>query len=106
MKTLGVYDEVEDRLVQGENIAQAAQFVESGSADVGIIALSLAMAPVMRDKGRYWSVPLDAYPPLRQGGVVLSRTRAREATLLLKDFMTGEEGRTILARYGFVTPKE
>jgi molybdate transport system substrate-binding protein len=106
MKTLGVYDAVKDRLVQGENIAQAAQFVESGSADVGILALSLAMAPAMRDKGRYWAVPLDAYPPLRQGGVILARTGAREATRLLKDFIAGPEGRAILARYGFVAPKE
>src|SRR4029077_6100604 len=52
LKTLGAYDAVKDRLVFGENIAQAAQFVESGAADVGLIALSLALSPAMKDKGR------------------------------------------------------
>src|SRR5262249_39922487 len=77
LKKFGIYDDVKDRLVLGENIAQTAQFVESGSADVGIIALSLALAPAMRDKGRYWTVPLDAYPRLEQGGVILSWAKDR-----------------------------
>src|SRR5262249_11432227 len=64
LKKAGVYGDVKDRLVLGENIAQTAQFVESGSADAGLIALSLALAPTMRDKGRYWAVPPDTYPPL------------------------------------------
>jgi molybdate transport system substrate-binding protein len=106
MKKLGVYDNVKDRLVMGENIAQTAQFVESGSADVGIIALSLALAPPMHDKGRYWTVPLDAYPRLEQDGVILSWAKDREATQALRDFMTGTEARSILKRYGFMLPGE
>src|SRR5262249_13249732 len=74
---LGVYDEVRGRLVFGENFAQAAQFVESGAADVGLIALSLALSPTMKDKGRYWPVPLDPYPRLDQGGVILTGRRTR-----------------------------
>ncbi|MEJ7640188.1 MAG: molybdate ABC transporter substrate-binding protein [Singulisphaera sp.] len=68
LKNLGVYEEVRDRLVLGENVAQAAQFVASGAADVGIIARSLASAPSMRGEGRSWPVPTGAHPPLRQGG--------------------------------------
>jgi molybdate transport system substrate-binding protein len=106
MKKLGVYDEVKGRLVLGENIAQAAQFVESGAADVGVIALSLALAPAMRDRGRFWQVPLDAYPRLEQGGVILTGARDREAAQALRDFLTGKEGRAVLSKYGFILPGE
>src|SRR6185503_10066402 len=71
MQKLGIYEAVKDKLVFGENIAQTAQFVDSGAADIGIIALSLAVAPAMKGKGRYWEIPLDAYPRLNQGGVIL-----------------------------------
>lgn len=106
LKSLGVYEQVQDRLVLGENIAQTAQFVESGAADVGIIALSLALAPAMRDKGRCWQIPLDAYPPLEQGGVILTWVKDREATETLRTFVVGDEGRAILRRYGFLLPGE
>ncbi|MCI0685139.1 MAG: molybdate ABC transporter substrate-binding protein, partial [Gemmataceae bacterium] len=106
LKKFGLYDDVKARLVLGENIAQTAQFVESGSADVGIIALSLALAPAMKDKGRYWTVPLDAYPRLEQGGVILTWAKDMEATQALRSFVAGEEGRGILKRYGFMLPGE
>jgi molybdate transport system substrate-binding protein len=60
MKALNVYDQAASRLVYGENIAQTAQFVESGAAGVGILAHSLAIAPKMRDEGRFWQVPLSS----------------------------------------------
>ena len=106
LKKLGVYDEVKDRLVLGENIAQTAQFVASGNAAAGIIALSLALAPAMREKGRYWMVPLDAYPRLEQGGVILTWAQDREAAQALRAFMTDRAGRAILKRYGFLMPEE
>jgi len=106
LKTLGVYDGVKDRLVFGENIAQTAQFVESGAADVGLIALSLALSPAMRDKGRYWSVPLDAYPRLDQGGVILTGAKDADAAQALRAFLMGAEGQAILKRYGFTLPGE
>ena len=58
-----LYDTVKGKLVMGENISQAAQFVESGASDAGIIALSLAMAPTMKAAGKYWEVPADAHSP-------------------------------------------
>jgi molybdate transport system substrate-binding protein len=106
LKKLGVYDNVKDRLVLGENISQTAQFVESRSADVGIIALSLALAPAMRDKGRYWKVPLDAYPRLEQGGVIMEWAKDMKAAEALRAFIMGEEGRAILKRHGFRLPGE
>jgi len=106
LKRSGVYDAVKDRLVLGENIAQTAQFVESGSADVGIIALSLALAPTMRDKGHYWTVQLDAYPQMEQSGVIMAWAKDTQAARALRDFMTGKEGQVILKRYGFMLPGE
>lgn len=106
MRSLGVYDQVQGRLVLGENVAQTAQFVESGAADIGIIALSLALAPPMRDRGRFWIIPPEAYPKIEQGGVILSRARDREATEALRAFLIDRRGRDILRRYGFILPGE
>ena len=75
------------RLVLGENVAQAAQFVQSGAADAGIIAKSLAMAPAMRNAGRSWDVPEDAYPPLTQGGLILPWAASREAAVQFRDYL-------------------
>jgi molybdate transport system substrate-binding protein len=101
MKSLKVYDQVEPRLVYGENIAQTAQFVQSRSADVGVIALALAISPQMRDTGRYWEIPLDAYPRMDQGGIILKWTKEPEAARAFRDFVLGEHGRAVLKRYGF-----
>jgi molybdate transport system substrate-binding protein len=103
MKSLGVYDKVAPHLVFGENISQTAQFVDSGSADIGIIALSLALAPAMKDRGRYWEVPVDSYPRLEQGAVVLSSAADLEAARAYLDFVLGPSGRALLNRYGFST---
>src|SRR6267378_4753938 len=71
MRSAGVYDLVKSKLVFGENVSQALQFVQSGSADIGIVALSLALSPTVARAGRFWEVPLDAYPRIEQGGAIL-----------------------------------
>jgi molybdate transport system substrate-binding protein len=106
MKSLGVYEQVRERLVLGENIAQTAQFIQTGAADIGIIALSLALAPVMKNEGRYWEVPLDAYPQIEQGGIILSWAADRAAAQTLQDFVLGTGGKAVLRRYGFFLPGE
>jgi molybdate transport system substrate-binding protein len=105
LKKLGLYDRVQDRLVLGDNVAQAAQFVQTGAADIGIIGLAQALAPGLRDAGRYWKIPPDAYPPLEQGGVILSWTKDRAAAEAVRAFLTGAEGRSLLRRYGFSFPE-
>jgi molybdate transport system substrate-binding protein len=99
---LGLLEAVQPRLVFGENIGQTAQFVQTGAADIGILALSLAKAPVMAASGRYWEVPEDAYPPLDQGGVIPNHARNRADALAFRDFMRSPAGVEILRRYGFV----
>jgi molybdate transport system substrate-binding protein len=105
MRSLGVYDRIAPKLVLGENIAQTLQFVESGSAEVGIVALSLAMAPTVRDQGRYWEIPLDAYPRLEQGGAILARARGSQAAGRFRAFLLDAPGRRILKEYGFSLPE-
>lgn len=106
MKSLKVYERVEPNLVYGENIAQTAQFVQSGAADIGIIALSLAIAPQMRDADRYWEIPLDAYPKMEQGGIILKGTKEPDAARAFRDFVLGQHGREVLKRYGFFLPEK
>src|SRR5215831_7527166 len=101
MKSLGVYDQAKDRLVFGDSVMQAAQFVDSGGAEVGIISGSLALAPPLRDKGRFWEVPINSYPRREQGGVILSWPQDRAAAEALRDFVLSEGGRAILRRHGF-----
>jgi molybdate transport system substrate-binding protein len=104
LRRLGVYDAVKEKLVFGENVAQAAQFVQSGAADAGIIALALAVAPALADEGRYFELPLDAYPRMDQGGIVLDRARDPEAARAFREFVLGSQGRAILKRFGFFLP--
>lgn len=106
LKSQGVYDAVKGKLVLGENIAQTAQFVESGNAEAGIIALALALAPAMKDQGRYWEVPLDAYPRMEQGGAVLKRAQDPELAKRFRDYLLGAQGKALLKRYGFFLPTE
>jgi molybdate transport system substrate-binding protein len=96
-----IYDQVSGRLVLGENVSQAAQFVESGNAQAGLIALSHALAPAMKDKGRYWTVPLDAYPTLNQAVVVISKSKQQEAARKFLDFLRGPEASSLLTSCGF-----
>jgi molybdate transport system substrate-binding protein len=104
MKHFKVYDRVSGRLVLGENISQAAQFVESGASDIGIIALSLALAPPMKAAGKYWEIPVDAHPPLEQGAVILTSAKNQPAAKAFLDFLKGPEGQEIMRRYGFTLP--
>ena len=102
MKSLGVYDEVKDKFVLGDNIAQTAQFVESGAADIGIIALSLAGAPVMADKGRYWEVPLSAFPRMVQAGVITTHAANPADARKFEGFLKSPAGDEILKKFGFI----
>lgn len=105
LDSAGVTDAVRPKLVLGENVAQAAEFVQNGGADVGIVAKSLVLSPPLRDVGRWVDVPLDAFPRLEQGGVVLSRASDVDAARAVRDTLLGRDGRAVLARYGFDLPE-
>ncbi|MGA8271552.1 MAG: molybdate ABC transporter substrate-binding protein [Candidatus Sulfotelmatobacter sp.] len=99
-----LYEKIGDRLVLGENISQAAQFAESGNAQVGFVALAHAIAPSMQGKGKYWIVPAEAYPPLDQGVVVISRSAHKREAAAFLEYVKSPEASSVLQRYGFTLP--
>ena len=101
LKSAGLWDSVSSKLVLGENIAQTAQFVQSGNADVGIVALSLVLAPAMKGQGKYFVVPQDLYPPLQQAAVVLKTSQHKTLARSFLQFMKSSEITSLLRRYGF-----
>ncbi len=104
LENLGVKQKVAGKLVFGENVSQAAQFVQSGNAQAGLIPLSLAMSPSMKDAGKYWEVPADAYPEMQQGVAVLSSPRHKRAAQAFIDYISSSEGAAVLEQYGFRVP--
>ena len=105
MQHFKVYDEAKDRLVLGENISQAAQFIESGACDIGVIALSLALAPTMKSAGTYWEIPSEAHPPLEQGAAILKSSKQQRTAQQFLEFMQSAQGQEIMRRYGFTLPQ-
>jgi ABC-type molybdate transport system substrate-binding protein len=89
---------------QGENIAQAAQFVESGNAQVGFVALAHAASPAMQGKGKYWEVPAQAYPALKQGVVLLAHSKHKKEAESFLHYVKTKEAGDVLRKYGFTLP--
>jgi len=104
MQALKVYDQAEPKLVLGENISQTAQFVESGAADIGFLALSHAVSDKMKDKGRFQEVPADAFPPIRQGLVIIKSTPNEAAARAFQEFILSDAAARVLQRHGFKLP--
>lgn len=101
LRNLELLDSVAPRFVIAENVAQAGQFVASGAADVGLIAKSLALSSALRDRGEFQELPIDSYPPLIQGGVVVPWSKQREEAREFQQFLLSPEARVILQSAGF-----
>ena len=106
LRKAGVYDRVAGKLVLGEDAAQAAEFVRSGNADVGIIPLALALAPAMKERGKYQEIAADLYTPIRQAGVILKNAKSPSAAAKFLAYVRSAEAAPVLARYGFDPPAE
>jgi molybdate transport system substrate-binding protein len=104
MRHEGIYDQVQPKLVLGENISQTAQFVQSGNADVAILALSIALAPAMKANGRYFEIPADDYPPIIQAAVILKAAHDKAAAGQLLKFLKQPAGVALMEQYGFTLP--
>ena len=105
MQNAGIWKDVESKVVTAQNIAQARQFVQTGNAEIGIIALSLAMAPAMKGIGQYVLVPEEAHPRLEQGAVLTNQGAQNPAARAYMDFLKSRQARLIFEKYGFVLPK-
>jgi molybdate transport system substrate-binding protein len=106
LKNQGLYDALQGKLVLGENISQAAQFVQSGSADAGILALALALGPAMRSAGHFAELPTSSYTPLEQAAVILKSSRDKATAALFLDYVRRPEIVSLLAHYGFTRPTQ
>jgi len=106
LKAAGVWEEVEPKLVYGENVAQTAQFVQSGNAQVGIIALSLVLSPELAKQGSYALIPDHLHQPLEQGFIITRRAADNLQARAFAHFIAGIEARNIMSRYGFELPGE
>jgi molybdate transport system substrate-binding protein len=105
LRHFGLYEKVSDRFVLAENVSQAAQFVESGNAEIGFVALSHALAPGMKGKGRYWIVPPDSYPALEQAVVILSHSSKKTEAAAFIEYLKKPEATAVLRHYGFSVPE-
>lgn len=100
MQALGVYDQVAPKIVQGNNIAQTYQFVETGNAELGFVALSQV---VSGDEGSRWEVPVDLYEPIRQDAVLLKKGADSKAANAFLEFLRGPTAAAIIAKFGYGT---
>lgn len=101
-----LWDKVEKKLIYGENIAHTAQFVQTGNAQVGIIALSLAVNPELTSKGGYWLIPDNLHEPLEQGYIITRRAADNKLAQNFADYMGSLPARAVMTKYGFVLPGE
>ena len=105
LRRYAIYDRVRSKLVFGDSLGQAAQFVESGAAQVGLIGLSLALAPSMAQQGKYWLIPESAHQPIRQALVILKRGgRDRALAERFVAFFFSPAGQKALVEQGYGLP--
>lgn len=105
LEYFGLADKVRSRLVLGENISQATQFIQTGNADIGITALSLALSPALKREGRYWEIPHDSYPRMEQAAVIVKTTRNRAAAVAFLAYLRSSVAQEIMRKYGFRYPQ-
>ncbi|TVP88666.1 MAG: molybdate ABC transporter substrate-binding protein [Pseudomonadaceae bacterium] len=106
LEASGLWDELEPRLVYGDNIMHALQLVQSGAAEIGIVALALAKSPVVVAQGDYYLIDDSLHQPLHQGFVLTRRAAGNTTAQAFVDFIGRPESREIMQRYGFVLPEE
>lgn len=101
----GLYERLREKLVLGENISQTAQFVQSGNAELGILALSLALAPTLKEVGAYYAIPESFYPPIQQAAVVLKSSRHTIVATQFLDFLKRRDIEQLMQAFGFAVPQ-
>ncbi len=98
---LGLHKATRAQWVQGENISQTFQFIASGNADLGFVALSQVMVKGVINQGSYWIVPSQLYQPIRQDAVLLQKGKSNAAAKALLDFVKESKARSIIESYGY-----
>jgi len=106
LRASGLWEKVEPKLVYGENIAHTAQFVQTGNAQAGIIALALAVNPELANEGGYYLIPDNLHEPLEQGFIITKRAEGNALAKRFADYMGSKPARAVMVKYGFVLPGE
>lgn len=106
LMTLGFWDAVKLKLVLGDNIAQTAQFIQTGNAQVGIVSYATVLAPKVKGMGSYYLIPDDGVPPIEQGAVITRHGAANPLAPRFMQFLHSPAARAILLRHGFSLPRE
>lgn len=101
MKSLGVFDALQPKLVQGENITQAYQFVATGNAEIGFVALSQVYKDGRIPDGSGWIVPPGLYSPIRQDAVLLNKGKGHAAAAELMNYLRSEKAKAIIRAFGY-----
>lgn len=101
MMKLGVWEQVQARVVQGENIGQTMGFIESGNAELGFVALSQTLTPSLNGKGSHWKVPATLHTSIAQDVVLLTKGEGSTVAKALMEFMRSPQARAIIERYGY-----
>jgi molybdate transport system substrate-binding protein len=105
LRRAGLYDALQPKLVMGESLAQAAQLVESGNAEVGLLSRSLVLGPTLTAEGTYRDLPAAAYPPIEQAAIVVKASRQPALARAFVDFLRRGEATRHLERFGFALPR-
>jgi molybdate transport system substrate-binding protein len=106
LRGAGLWDKLQTKLVFGENISQTAQYVQTGSAQVGIIALALAVNPELAKNGGHYLIPDNLHNPLEQGFIITRLGADKPLAKKFADYMGSKQARGIMTKYGFVLPGE
>ena len=104
LRHAGSYDRLKPRLVFAENVAQAGLFLQTGAAEAGLVSFAQADQPALRQAGSFWPVPADAYPPIRQAGVILQRSACPAQAQAFRAYLLGPAGQAVLVRRGYGKP--
>jgi molybdate transport system substrate-binding protein len=105
LRNARLYDTLQPKLVMGDSLAQAAQLVESGNADAGILSLSLVLGQALKTQGTYVEIPAQTYPPIDQGAVVVNASREPALGRRFIDHLRGPQTALRLERFGFTVPR-
>lgn len=101
LKNMGLLEKAQAKVVQGENIAQTHQFVSTGSAELGFVALSQVFKDGKLTNGSAWIVPEKNYSPIRQDAIILNKGRNNPGAIALMSYLKGEKARVIIRSFGY-----
>lgn len=106
LRAAALWEKLQPKLVFGENISQTAQYVQSGNAQIGVIALSLALSPELAKKGGYYLIPENLHAPLEQGYIITKRGADKPLVKKFEQYIDSKKARSVMSRYGFKLPDE